>query len=355
VSEEAAPVPVALPHLAAVAPADPTALFTAFAVVYGCRAIVNQRGERMVDLELGDTTATVRGVIWKDAAPAQTAACDLPRGTPVKALFGVTHYQGALQVDVKRLRALTAEELGEHRELLFGEFWQLAQEHRARTLVFDIETVPAVERRALPPTVAERLARHAETQKLEPEAAMGLSPLLGKVVSLAFADASVEGGPIRALVVPPAGREHDAFPEWMHPLTEPQLLAAFWTLAREAETVVTFNGRNFDLPFLTTRSVVHGVPVRVDLNTKPYALRPHLDLYRVLMGERALGPGSLDVVCWALGIESPKGELDGSMVAPVYATGDVERIATYNAADVRATVALYHRLAAGLLRYRADW
>jgi hypothetical protein len=355
VSEEPAPVASALPNLAAVAPADPGALFTAFAVLYGCQSVINQRGERMLNLELGDTTAALRGVIWKDAGEAQAAACELRRGTPVKALFCVSSYQGALQLDVKRLRVLRDEEQAEHRLLLFGEFWELAQAHRAQTLVFDIETVPAVERRALPPTVAERLARHAETQKLEPEAAMGLSPLLGKVVSLAFADASRPDLPIQALVVPPPGREQEAFPEWIHPLTERQLLGAFWTLAREAETVVTFNGRNFDLPFLTARSVVHDVPVRVDLNTKPYALRPHLDLYRVLMGERALGPGSLDVVCWALGIESPKGELDGSMVAPVYAAGDIERIATYNAADVRATAALYQRLAAGLLKYRADW
>jgi len=68
--------------------------------------------------------------------------------------------------------------------------------------------------------------------------------------------------------------------------------------------------RNFDVPFLVTRSLLLGVPARVDLLGKPYELRPHLDLYRLLQPGRALGPAGLDVLCWALGVESPKGTLD---------------------------------------------
>ena len=64
---------------------------------------------------------------------------------------------------------------------------------------------------------------------------------------------------------------------------------------------------------------------------------------------------NLDVVCWALGIESPKGQMDGSMVAPAYARGEIEEIARYNLADVRATTAVFHHVRDGLLRYRKDW
>ena len=74
-----------------------------------------------------------------------------------------------------------------------------------------------------------------------------------------------------------------------------------------------------------------------------------------LHGHGGLGSTSLDVTCWALGIESPKGAMDGSMVAPTYARGDIEAIATYNAADVRATAAVYRHLRQHLLPFRNDW
>ena len=81
-----------------------------------------------------------------------------------------------------------------------------------------------------------------------------------------------------------------------------------------------------------------------------------LDLYRVLThGERSLGPTNLDVVCWALGIESPKEHMDGSMVAPAYERGDIVKVAEYNAQDVRATIDVYRRLRDSVLRFREDW
>jgi hypothetical protein len=47
--------------------------------------------------------------------------------------------------------------------------------------------------------------------------------------------------------------------------------------------------------------------------------------------------------------------MDGSQVAPTYARGDIEAIATYNAADVRATTAVYRHLHEHLLPFRNDW
>ena len=82
----------------------------------------------------------------------------------------------------------------------------------------------------------------------------------------------------------------------------------------------------------------------------------HLDLLQVMrQGAYGSGPTTLDVVCWALGIESPKGEMDGAMVAPAYASGEIEKIARYNLADVSATTAVYQHVREGLLRFRKDW
>jgi predicted PolB exonuclease-like 3'-5' exonuclease len=234
----------------------------------------------------------------------------------------------------------------------------LVEDLCCRTLVFDIETVPAFDRRELPPTVAEALSDNATRKEMEPAAVMGMSPFFGKVVSLAIGDGDADARAritVTVLAVPPDGvtlieTARAGCGRW----TKPTLLRAFWALASRAETVVSFNGRGFDIPFLVTRSLIHGIPARVDLMSQRFALRPHLDLFE-LVTQRGRGPSKLDVVCWALGIESPKEVMDGSMVAPAYERGEIVKIAEYNAHDVRATSAVYRKVRDLILRYRADW
>jgi predicted PolB exonuclease-like 3'-5' exonuclease len=225
-----------------------------------------------------------------------------------------------------------------------------------KTMVFDIETVPAHDLRELPAGVVESLTTSANRKDMEPGALMGLSPFFGRVVSLAIGDGdsteSVED--VTVLAVPPEGRSPAAHPKWFRPVGEAELLRSFWALASRAETVVSFNGRSFDLPFLVTRSLIHGIPARVDLLSQRFALRPHLDLFELLT-QRDRGPSKLDVVCWALGIESPKQQMSGAEVAPAYARGEILRIAEYNAHDVRATCAIFRRVRDLVLRYRSDW
>ena len=74
-----------------------------------------------------------------------------------------------------------------------------------------------------------------------------------------------------------------------------------------------------------------------------------------VVSQRGRGPANLDVVCWALGIESPKGTMDGSMVAPAYERGDLGMIAEYNQSDVRATTLVYQAVRDRVLRFRRDW
>jgi predicted PolB exonuclease-like 3'-5' exonuclease len=156
-------------------------------------------------------------------------------------------------------------------------------------------------------------------------------------------------------VVPPAGTALSSLPSYVRPVSEADLLRAFWALAGHARCVVSYNGRGFDVPFLVGRSLIHGVAVRVDLQGNPYSLRPHLDLFQIVGGRAGRGPSSLDVVCWALGLSSPKEVMDGSMVSTFYAKGELAKIAEYNAGDVRATAAVYQRIRDGVLRWREDW
>ena len=352
-------VPLMLEALIDVDPQQQT-LCTAFGMIRSVRAGQTAQSKRFVDLDIADQSTTLAAKIWDDRPQDQELALALPIGRPIKILFQTGTYRDTVQLNIKGLREISSEDEGVYRpEAVFGEGIDLVQDLVCETLVFDIETVPAQDRRELPSTVGESLVKFAEYKEMESSALMGMSPFFGKVVSLAFGEGEtdLEDQRITALVVPPEGREDAEFPENIRPMSEADLLRAFWSLASAARTVVTYNGRGFDVPFIVNRSLIHRIPSRVDLLSNRYSLRPHLDLLQVLRhgSYKSGGPTTLDVVCWALGIESPKGKMDGSMVAPAYDRGEIEEIARYNLADVRATTAVYQRLRTDLLQFRRDW
>lgn len=352
------PEPIHVENLAAVRP-DPSRLGTVFACLSDIRSGKTRQGRPFVDLKVRDGSGTVAGKIWDDAQAAMEAIAELSKGQVVKLLFRADSYQGALQLNVRGLRAVRDDEPNFDREQVLGAGYDLVAGRLCHTLVFDIETVPGLVLADAPASVSKAVEDRAARNEGDTEMVMGLSPLLGKVVSLAFGDAEQSDEPtVYALVVPPESHDQatrEAYPEWMIAVDEKQLLQAFWCLAEHADVVVSYNGRAFDIPFLIGRSLVHNIPAKVDLLGSPYALRPHLDLYRVLTNGRSLGPTTLDMVCWALGIESPKGVMDGSMVAPTYRDGGIQTIAEYNRADVAATAAVYRRVRDNILHYRADW
>lgn len=329
-----------------------------FAQLRSVKELQTKDNRPFLVLELADVHAVVEAKIWDDSKDAMEAARNAPPRGPVKVRGRVKEWQGKAQLVIERLKAIDPGEAppGFTLDQLVDPALAPVEDLCCKTLVFDIETVPAFDRRELPPTVAEALSDNATRKEMEPGAVMGMSPFFGKVVSLAIGDGDAEPGDdeVTVLAVPPAGTTIDDCPKWLRPMSEPELLRAFWALAGRAETVVSFNGRGFDIPFLVTRSLIHGIPARVDLMSQRFALRPHLDLFE-LVTQRGRGPSKLDVVCWALGIESPKEVMDGSMVAPAYERGEIVKIAEYNAHDVRATSAVYRRCRDLILRYRADW
>ena len=351
-----APTPELVASLTEVV-ADPNRVYIAHACVRAVQEGRTRQGRPFIDLSVADASRVLAGKIWDDAPDAIEAGRSIVRGQIVKIMFRAELYQGALQLGVRKIRAMQPGEVDV--AAILGAGHEPVADVLCRSLVFDIETVPAQPRDALPAGVGKALDRFAGGEDAAADLACSLSPLLARVVSLAFADgeAAPDEAAVTVLAVPPEGRSMDQadYPPWLRVVDERTLLQAFWILASQAEVVVSYNGRNFDVPFLVTRSLLHGVPARVDLLGKPYELRPHLDLYRLLQPGRALGPAGLDVLCWALGLESPKGALDGSQVAPTYARGDIEAIAAYNRGDVLATVGVYQRVRDTILRFRPEW
>lgn len=338
-----------------------------FAQLRGVKEFTTKDDKPFLIVELADVHAVIEARIWESAAEAMAVARELPRASAVKIRGRMKEYKGKAQLSIDLLKVVDPNEPleGFDPDQLVDPALRPVEDLACRTLVFDIETVPAFDRAELPDSVGDALTGFASRQHSEPDVVeaearkfMGLSPFFGKVVSIAVGDGDVEPGDgeddVAVLAVPPDGAQIDDCPPWLRLMSEADMLSAFWALCSRAETVVSFNGRGFDVPFVVTRSLIHGIPARVDLVSQRFALRPHLDLFEILT-QRGRGPSKLDVVCWALGIESPKEHMDGSMVAPAYARGEIVKIAEYNRHDVRATSAVYRKVRDCVLRYRADW
>lgn len=227
-------------------------------------------------------------------------------------------------------------------------------------LVFDIETT------ALPvdmfdevqqeylfreasrcPEGEQRDAKRAEIQNM-----FSLWPLTGKVVCIAMLNADTSRGQVLYVCDDfEPGSEDEAGPvEFVPCMDEVELLTAFWDVAKHYDSIVTFNGRSFDIPFIYLRSALLNVPIsRKDWLGYRYAIEPHCDLaeqltfYCVSGRDGAARRFNLDFYCKAFGIESPKSQgVSGIHMNEMVAAGQFREIAEYCLRDVQATVLLYH-------------
>ncbi len=118
---------------------------------------------------------------------------------------------------------------------------------------------------------------------------------------------------------------------------------------RKYDSVVTFNGRGFDVPFIYLRSALLNVPItKKNWLGYRYAVEPHCDLAEQLTFYSVGGQGgaarrfNLDFYCKVFGIGSPKSAgVTGNDVTTLMAEGKFREIAEYCLRDVRATVELY--------------
>ncbi|HVP37961.1 MAG TPA: ribonuclease H-like domain-containing protein [Candidatus Saccharimonadales bacterium] len=214
-------------------------------------------------------------------------------------------------------------------------------------LVFDIETA-GHRFEELPPTAQEFLLRYCtspEEQELE-KRRTGLSPFTAEVVCVALYDTEKAVGLIIARPgTQPVPREESV--SWTAAEDEPALLEWFWrVVGRNAgKPVVSFNGRSFDVPFLTVRSGILGVKVSRDLLGHRYSTEVHIDLYDQLRFQNAARwRVNLDLACRTFGIASPKSEeAHGYLVQDMWEQGRGVDIARYCYGDVLATAELYRR------------
>ncbi|MFP5247135.1 MAG: ribonuclease H-like domain-containing protein, partial [Thermoanaerobaculia bacterium] len=138
--------------------------------------------------------------------------------------------------------------------------------------------------------------------------------------------------------------------------SEKQILEKFWEFFDSDSRFISFNGRQFDGPFLMIRSAIQGLAPKRDLVGNRYRFHPNCDLREVLNFNGTINPRqmrfNLDLACKAFGIVSSKTEgMDGRAVETLYRAGRHEDIAVYCLEDVRATCELYLKLEKTLLLF----
>lgn len=234
-------------------------------------------------------------------------------------------------------------------------------------LVFDIETC-SLDFDSLSTSQQEYLLRGATTEEeiAKKKFEMGLSPLTAKVVCICMLkiDNYIDDNETPSIKVIARGLDENLSDEdkvkidlennnEMYLYNEKNLLKNFWDILNKFNnyTLISFNGRNFDAPFLMLRSAIKEVrPTKNLMNGTKYSYSGHIDLIDELTFYNPSQYGAtrrfnFDYYTQAFGIKSPKSEgVDGSMVTDLFNNGKIKEIAEYCLRDVNATWELFKKL-----------
>ena len=128
--------------------------------------------------------------------------------------------------------------------------------------------------------------------------------------------------------------------------SEATALMLFWREAK-GRTIITFNGRGFDLPFMIQRSRYLGLGKYPVLDLRPYGGgQGNVDLYLELTFGKKDTPcmrTTLTAFCRRFGIPV-NDDISGKEIPALVAAGEWEKVAAHCSADVALTVALARKL-----------
>jgi len=219
-----------------------------------------------------------------------------------------------------------------------------------RKIIFDIET-SCFPFESLAESQQEYLLRYVEKEhdeevknqkKDDAIRYLSLYPFTAKVISIGIFDVDKE----KAFVY----YESDIQEEWISEernihykgLSEAEMLQSFWRIVEITDQVITFNGRNFDVPFLMIRSAINKIKPSKNLVAKRFDSTLHIDLLEQFTYYGLTRKFNLDFYCHAFGITSPKSKgISGMDVKNIYESGRIKDIAVYCAEDIFATYLLY--------------
>lgn len=220
-----------------------------------------------------------------------------------------------------------------------------------RQIVFDIETC-AFPFESLSESQQEYLLRYSEKETEDEKKSqkrddairfLSLYPLTAKVIAIGIYHLEREKTYVYY--------ENNEPEEWITPeknicykgVSEKEMLQSFWRIVDFSDQVITFNGRNFDIPFVMMRSALLQIRPTKNLLGKRYDSSSHIDLLEQFTFYGITRKFNLDFYCHAFGIASPKSKgISGMEVKNLYEAGRIKDVAVYCAEDVNATSKLYN-------------
>jgi 3'-5' exonuclease len=223
-------------------------------------------------------------------------------------------------------------------------------------LVFDLETC-GDNFEDYPKKMQDYLWQFSETEekKLEVINQLAFNPLTARIVAIGMIHFNLDKG---CVFINTENDDRGTLDFSInHPNTvylngnETEIITKFWDIIRRRNInmFVTFNGREFDCPFLMLRSIYHKIKPSFnlmegsDFNYKSY----HIDLLKEFTFNTHSGRGArrkftLDFYCQKFGIKSPKSEgINGSMIGELYKNKRFQEIADYCMSDVIAETELF--------------
>jgi 3'-5' exonuclease len=191
-----------------------------------------------------------------------------------------------------------------------------------KIVFFDIETVPTDQ--------ALEVSGVLESQMGLDEAdlikRLSLSAMTAKICCLGYA------------VEPPL----DSALEVLHG-DEQEILRGFWNLAADCDLFVGHNILDFDLRFIYQRSVIHQIKPSREIPFDRFRREPIFDTMQE-WSRWGREHASLDSLTKALGVPSPKENVDGSKVYSYYRSGKLAEICEYCKRDVDSVRQIYRWL-----------
>ena len=218
-------------------------------------------------------------------------------------------------------------------------------------LTLDIETVPAQR-----PDVRDEIAagiKPPPTYKKPESIAEWMRDEAPRAIDEAYRKTGLDGAFGQICVIGAAFDDEPPLavwrPNWQD---EAGILQAFGALLldtvshKDFVTVVGHNVASFDLRFLAQRSIVNGIrPHSVILKAaqaKPWETEKVFD---TMVQWAGFGKTiSLDKLCNALGINTPKGAITGATVWDHVRAGHIDAVADYCRRDIEATRQVYKRM-----------
>jgi 3'-5' exonuclease len=223
-----------------------------------------------------------------------------------------------------------------------------------KILAFDLE-VTAYDFESYDEDTQTYLTKYTKTEEEKQTAIENLvfNPFTSQIVAIGMLDVNEDKGCV--LVNSEVETKIDSSNEKINYICkdEKNIIELFWKTIKDKgyNLYVTFNGREFDCPFIMLRSFIMNIKPSTnlmagsDFTFKDY----HVDMMKELTFNRHSPTGarrkfSLDFYCKQLGIKSPKSNgVQGDMVAELFKNKEYQTIADYCIGDVIATTELFKK------------